>query len=198
MLLVEFDMNRSQGDTKSKIIDLGEKLLLGQGFNGFSYSDIAVSLGIKNAAIHYHFPAKCDLGLAIIRRARERFNKWVINKETELLSDWKKLDSFFQIYRHYLTKRESVCLSGALETDFTTLPKSMQEETRGLVCDLLTWVEKFLDQGRKRVTFSFPGTPRDQAIIVLAVMQGGLQMTKVTDQSVFDSAVKQIRRLLEP
>ncbi len=191
-------MSRTQGDTKSKIIDLGEKLLLGKGFNGFSYADIAISLGIKNAAIHYHFPCKSDLGLAIIQRARERFKKWGANKETEQLPDRERLDSFFQIYRHYLTKRESVCLSGALETDFTTLPKPMQEETRGLVYDLLTWMEIFLDQGRKRGTFSFPGTPRDQAIIVLAVMQGGLQMTRVTDQSVFDLAVSQIRRLLKP
>ncbi|MGO9147870.1 MAG: TetR/AcrR family transcriptional regulator [Desulfomonilia bacterium] len=94
-------MGRSPGDTRSKIIDLGEKLLLVQGFNGFSYADIAVSLGIKNAAIHYHFPAKCDLGLAIIERARKRFVKWGASRKTEEMADWEKLDCFFEIYRHY-------------------------------------------------------------------------------------------------
>ena len=192
-------MSKSQSDTKSKIIGLGEKLLLGQGFNGFSYADIASAMGIKNAAIHYHFPSKSDLGLAIIQRARERFKKWGTDKETEQLADWERLDSFFKIYRHYLAKRESVCLCGALETDFMTLPKPMQEETKDLVSDLLNWLSKFLDGGRQRKTFSFPGTPRDQAIVVLAVMQGGLQITRGgMDQSVFDSAVSQIRRLLEP
>lgn len=186
------------GDTRTRILDLGEKLLLKQGFNGFSYADIATSLGIKTASVHYHFPSKCDLGLAIIQRARQRFKKWGERRETALLADREKLDGFYQIYRHYLTRSESVCLSGALGTDFTTLPKPMQEETRGLVSDLLTWLERFLDEGRTRGSFSYPGTPGQQAIVVLAVMQGGLQLNRVMDPSIFDSAADQVRRLLEP
>ena len=191
-------MGKSPNDTGKKIIDLGELFLLRQGYNGFSYADIAVSLGIKNAAIHYHFPSKCDLGLAVIQRARGRFKRWCDGKETATMSDWEKLDGFFQIYHHYLAKSESVCLSGALETDFTTLPQPMQEEARGLVSDLLTWMEKFLHDARERGTFSFPGTPRNQAIVVLAVMQGSLQMIRATDPSIFEAAVGQVRRLLEP
>jgi len=191
-------MGKSPNDTGKKIIDLGELFLLRQGYNGFSYADIAVSLGIKNAAIHYHFPSKCDLGLAVIQRARGRFKRWCDGKETAAMSDWEKLDGFFQIYHHYLAKRKSVCLSGALETDFATLPQPMQEEARGLVSDLLTWMEKFLHDGRERGTFSFPGTPRNQAIVVLAVMQGSLQMIRATDPSIFEAAVGQVRRLLKP
>jgi TetR/AcrR family transcriptional repressor of nem operon len=191
-------MSKLPGDTKSKILDIGETLLLKKGFNGFSYADIAASLGIKNSSIHYHFPGKCDLGLGIIQRSRQRFQKWVASRQTAVMNDWEKLDSFFHIYRYYLTRRESVCLSGALETDFSTLPSAMQHEAKGLVSDVLTWMDNFLDEGRRRGTFSFPGTSMDQAIVVLAVMRGGLQMTRVIDRSVFDSAVNQIRRLLEP
>lgn len=191
-------MARLEGDAKKRIIDSGEKLLLKKGFNGFSYADIAAALGIKNASIHYHFPSKCDLGQAIIRRARERFAQWGARRETALVDDWEKLGDFFQIYRHYLTRSDSVCLVGALETDFSTLPKSMQDETRGLVTDLLTWMEQFLDLGRQRGTFAFPGTPRQQAVVVLAVMQGGLQMNRVLDPSIFESVVSQVRSLLQP
>ena len=113
------------------------------------------------------------------------------------MADWDKLDRFFEIYRHYLTKSESVCLSGAMQTDFTTLPKPMQEETKGLVSDLLNWMDNFLDKGRKRGIFSFPGTSRDQAVVVLAVMQGGLQMNRVLDSPIFDMAAAQIRCLLK-
>ncbi len=191
-------MSRLPGDTRKTIIDLGEKLLLNQGFNGFSYADIAASLGIKNAAVHYHFPSKCDLGVEIIRRARQRFDNWGARKKTQDMPEWEKLDAFFAIYRYYLTNGRSVCLSGALETDYVTLPAPMQEEAKGLVEDLLTWLEKFLEEVRQRKIFVFPGTPRDQATVILAVMQGALQMTRVKDQSVFDSAVDQIRRLLTP
>ena len=63
-------MNKLPGDSKSKILDLGKTLLLKKGFNGFSYADIAASLGIEKSSIHYHFPCKCDLGLGVIHRAR--------------------------------------------------------------------------------------------------------------------------------
>lgn len=191
-------MSKLPGDTKSKILDLGEVLLLKKGFNGFSYADIAASMGIKTSSIHYHFPSKCDLCLGIIQRARQRFQKWDESRRTAVMDDWEKLDSFFHIYRYYLTKRESVCLSGALETDFATLPSAMREEAKGLVSDMLGWLDDFLDKGRRQGTFSFPGTSRDQAIVVLAVMRGALQMTRVIDRSVFDSAVNQLRHLLEP
>ncbi len=190
-------MRRLTDSTRTKIIDAGEKLLLKNGFNGFSYADIALALGIKKSSIHYHFPSKADLGLAVIQRARQRFSGWCERRETATMADWGKLDRFFEIYRHYLTKSESVCLSGAMQTDFTTLPKPMQEETKGLVSDLLNWMDNFLDKGRKRSTFSFPGTSRDQAVVVLAVMQGGLQMNRVLDSPIFDMAAAQIRCLLK-
>ena len=45
-------------NTKRVILDLAESLLQEKGFNGFSYAHIATELGVKNAAIHYHFPTK--------------------------------------------------------------------------------------------------------------------------------------------
>ncbi|MRR39154.1 TetR/AcrR family transcriptional regulator [bacterium] len=191
-------MQRTAGDTRKKIIDIGEQLLLRQGFNAFSYADIAASLGVKNAAIHYHYPAKCDLGIAIIERARQRFARWSAARKTALMSDWERLDDFFRLYSHYIATSGSVCLCGALETDFATLPPAMQEEARALANDLLDWVEQFLHEGRDKGTFAFPGTPRDQAIVILAVMQGGLQMIQAMDQSVFETAIGQVRKLLEP
>ena len=190
-------MKKLTDSTKTKIVDTGEKLLLKNGFNGFSYADIALALGIKKSSIHYHFPSKADLGLAVIQRARQRFSGWCERRETAAMADWDKLDRFFEIYRHYLTKSESVCLSGAMQTDFTTLPKPMQEETKGLVSDLLEWMDNFLDKGKERGTFSFPGISRDQAVVVLAVMQGGLQMNRVLDSPIFDMAAAQIRCLLK-
>ena len=48
-------------DTREKIVDKAFQLMLQRGINGFSYRDISEPLGIKNAAIHYHFPNKVDL-----------------------------------------------------------------------------------------------------------------------------------------
>ena len=58
-------MNR-QGNTREQILHHATHLLMSRGYNGFSYRDISTELGVKNAAIHYHFPAKADLALALV------------------------------------------------------------------------------------------------------------------------------------
>ncbi|HEU4554463.1 MAG TPA: TetR/AcrR family transcriptional regulator, partial [Chitinophaga sp.] len=55
-------------NTREKIIELADHLIRTKGFNAFSYADISAPLAIKNAAVHYHFPTKADLGISVIER----------------------------------------------------------------------------------------------------------------------------------
>jgi TetR/AcrR family transcriptional repressor of nem operon len=181
-------------DTKKMILDIAEDLLLDRGYNGFSYKDIATSLNIKNASIHYHFPAKTDLGVAIIQRATKRFERWAGYIDGKDLPYSKKLDEFFLLFKRFVEQNQQICLGGALETDFKTLPEEMQEETRLFISGTLSWLENFLAQGRKKGDFNFPGTAKDQALLMIACVQGVIQIVRVTTPSSFDEAVKQIKR----
>ena len=181
-------------DTKKLILDIAEDLLLDRGYNGFSYKYIATSLNIKNASIHYHFPAKTDLGVAIIQRATKRFEKWAGYIDGKDLPYSKKLDEFFLLFKRFVKQNQQICLGGALETDFKTLPEEMQEETRLFISGTLSWLENFLAQGRKKGDFNFPGTAKDQALLMIACVQGVIQIVRVTTPSSFDEAVKQIKR----
>ncbi len=183
-------------DTKTQILDLAERLLLDRGFNAFSYANIASALNIKNAAVHYHFPTKAELGVAIIRRTRDRFTGWTQSQRTIAKSPSEKLESFFRQYLKFLEAGQQVCLGGALQTDFKTLPAEMQAETKKFSAEFLVWMEGVLEEGRERKVFSFPGEARDQAILVLASLQGALQMTRAAGPSCLHLAMAQIRRLL--
>jgi TetR/AcrR family transcriptional regulator, transcriptional repressor for nem operon len=185
-------------DTRTAILDLAEAMLLDRGFNAFSYANIASALKIKNAAVHYHFPTKAELGVAIIRRTRERFASWTESPKTIPKSPDEKLASFFRRYLRFLEAGQQVCLGGALETDFKTLPLEMQIETRKFVAEFLNWMERVLEEGRERRIFSFPGEARDQAILILSSLQGALQMTRAVGPSCLHLAMAQIRRLLLP
>ena len=180
-------------DTKKLILDIAEDLLLDRGYNGFSYKYIATSLNIKNASIHYHFPAKTDLGVAIIQRATKRFERWAGYIDGKDLPYSKKLDEFFLLFKRFVKQNQQICLGGALETDFKTLPEEMQEETRLFISGTLSWLENFLAQGRKKGDFNFPGTAKDQALLMIACVQGVIQIVRVTTPSSFDEAVKQIK-----
>ena len=62
-------------NTRDQIMDRAAELLMSRGFNGFSYRDISSHLGVKNAAVHYHFPAKTDLALALIDEYRKTLRR---------------------------------------------------------------------------------------------------------------------------
>jgi AcrR family transcriptional regulator len=182
-------------DTKVEILDLAETLLLNRGFNGFSYANISSVLKIKNAAVHYYFPAKADLGLAIIQRARDRFANWTQDQRMVARPPAEKLEAFFRQYLKFLEAGQQVCLGGALETDFKTLPPEMQAGTQKFASDILVWMEGVLEEGREKRIFFFPGKAKDQAILILSSLQGALQMTRAVGPSCLHLAMAQIRRL---
>jgi TetR/AcrR family transcriptional repressor of nem operon len=63
-------------ETRNEIISTAEKLIRQKGLNGFSYSDIAGRLEIRNAAIHHYFPTKFDLGRTVIDQEVERVRQF--------------------------------------------------------------------------------------------------------------------------
>jgi AcrR family transcriptional regulator len=105
-------------NNKRTILNLAEALLQDKGFNGFSYAHIASELGVKNAAIHYHFPTKEDLVCAVLQRYRERFRLWINNARVKDLPPAQKLDWFFSIYTDIRADKGKVCLVGSLEAEF--------------------------------------------------------------------------------
>jgi TetR/AcrR family transcriptional repressor of nem operon len=180
-------------DTKKQILDIAEDLLLDRGYNGFSYKDISGALNIKNASIHYHFPKKTDLGVAIIQRATTRFQRWAGNIDIKDLPCSKKLDEFCLIFRKFVEQKQ-VCLGGALQTDFKTLPEEMQKETHIFLFNTFEWLENILASGKKKGEFNFPGSARDQTLLIIASLQGVIQIVRVTSPASFDATVRQIKR----
>ena len=186
---------RLQIDTKKQILDTAENLLLDRGYNGFSYRDISRALNIKNASIHYHFPQKTDLGVAIIQRATKRFEKWAHLMESEEIRDSDRLTNYCLIFKKFVDHGQQICLGGALETDFKTLPQEMQKETCLFISTMHRWLENLLSEGRKKGEFKFTGLPKDHAFLISCGLQGAIQNVRVTAPSSFDSAMKEIIRL---
>lgn len=172
-------------------MDLAESFLQEKGFNGFSYAHIAKELDVKNAAVHYHFPTKEELACAVIQRYRDRFQLWINNSRIKNLSPQEKLDWFFSIYTDTRADNGKVCLAGSLETEFNSLPASLQEQTEALTRELLTWLQSTLKEGREAGVFHFNGEPASKAALILASLQGALQMARALGTAKFHAVVQQ-------
>ncbi len=180
-------------DTKEQILELAEHLIMSRGYNGFSYKDIASALDIRNAAVHYHFPSKKDLGVAVIRRVQARFRQWDAMSASRQLSPVEMLDQALETYIGYLDSDKYVCLGGSLETDFHTLPDEMQKEVRIYTAEILTWMRNLLSRGREEGQFAFAGPSEDKAFFMIASIQGALQMARVSDKAMFYRTVDNLK-----
>jgi len=179
-------------DTRKKILDLAEVLMLSRGFNAFSYQHISGELGVRKAAIHYHFPKKTDLGVALIERYRRRFARYV--EAQAGLSPVVQLARYFELTDNYYDKQQ-ICPSGILSAELHTLPREMQQCTAQFVEEMRAWAVDIVRRGQQAGAMQFAGTPEGMGTIVFAAMQGSLQLARL-DGGALDEVKQQIRLLL--
>lgn len=171
-------------DTRNDILDIANQLIWSVGYNAFSYADIAKQLNIKNAAIHYHFPNKADLGVEIIRRNTAAFLK---NTRS-----WEDAD-YRQQFANYLTMHDSfidnhwICIVGSLSPSYETLPLAMQEELQKLVHTIIDWLSVLLSKGKDSGVFTYNETPQARAYLIHSAMLSALLMNKVLQNDVYRS-----------
>ena len=180
-------------NSKRTILNLAESLLQDKGFNGFSYAHISSELGVKNAAIHYHYPTKEALGCAVVKRYRDRFQLWINNSRVKDLSQKEKLDWFFSIYTDTRADKGKVCLVGSMEAEFNSIPQDLQVEITALHKELLDWLQTMLAEGRDAGAFKFNGEPANKAALIHSSLQGGLQMARALGTKRFHDVVEQIK-----
>jgi TetR/AcrR family transcriptional repressor of nem operon len=76
---------------QEKILDTAESLIQKMGYNAFSYKDIAAVVGIKTSSIHYYYPTKEDLVLAVIDWQLSRLSLFLKELDRGKLSLQQKL-----------------------------------------------------------------------------------------------------------
>lgn len=177
-------------------MDIAVNLLQEKGFNGFSYKDISSELDIKNAAVHYHFPSKSDLGEAILERERRRFQKWIQRKQIRDLDYWGKLDWYFSIYTQYMDNGNKVCIPGSIANQFFDTPESMRTQAEGLVADMSNWLTGVLGEGLEQGAFHYEGTPKNKAMAIMAAMSGSLQLTRIAGEAHLQPSIDHIKESL--
>lgn len=186
-----------QSGTRKRIIQLALRLLQQRGFRGFSYRQLSEALGIKTAAVHYHFRCKADLGIALAADLRRGFQKWAAEIEARLASPRERLDAFFEMHARFLDD-EVASPFGVLEAEYGCLPDGMRQEVRSLAKEIHGWVARTLRQGLDADELSFGGDADDQAIVLGATVQGALHLARAFGPGHYHAAVAQLKRLVEP
>jgi TetR/AcrR family transcriptional repressor of nem operon len=184
-------------DTREQIMDRAAQLLMSHGYNGFSYRDISSHLGVKNAAVHYHFPAKADLAVALV----EEYRKLLRSGTSEFMayggSALQQIEGFFAITSKQCHIGRCICPIGAFSIDYMELPEEVRQVTSSFMDETLKWLTQVLEVGREQNEFSFNGEARPRALLVLAGLQGARQMARINGIEILNDVVTQIRQDLD-
>ncbi|UII28208.1 TetR/AcrR family transcriptional regulator [Fulvivirga maritima] len=177
-------------NTRDKIIILAREQILKMGYKGFSFNDISAPLNVKNAAIHYYFPTKEDLGLEVLNHEIERFQTWFTNIED--LSCWQKLEAFFEIYDVRLIE-DQMCMIGSLCSSYFSVTESIQNQLKEIMQAIQNWLINLLKEGVDEESFSFVGEPEDKARVILCSLAAGVQFSRALGEDHFTLLKHQLR-----
>jgi len=183
--------------TREKIIELGENLIRTKGYNAFSYQDISSELGIKNAAVHYYFPTKENLGTSIVKTNIQRFEEMTENMHNLGFDEWHQLETFIKIYTKS-NREQKLCIVGSLGPDSKTLSESTQSELKKITELILDWLAVTLASGREKNIFSFKEDPKIKSFLIISALVASLQLTRILDKIDYKSICQAILEDLRP
>jgi TetR/AcrR family transcriptional repressor of nem operon len=153
---------------KQKILEIAKDYIQKVGFDNFSFRDIASSIGIKSSSIHYHFPSKNDLAIALIEEEI---------KALEHLFDLpleKRIEAFINLFQLQLENKKW-CLCGMLS--IRLIDKSVTDKTN-----------YFFDQCMQLL---LPCLKDEQEVKeLIALCEGGLLLFRNNSNSLFFKNLK--------
>ncbi|MBK9973225.1 MAG: TetR/AcrR family transcriptional regulator [Planctomycetes bacterium] len=184
---------QKRGHTADQILDVAQALVQSHGYNGFSYADVAQALRIRKPSIHHHFPAKADLGRALMARYRQRFGAALAEISASNARAAGKLQKYASLFRSVLQQDNRMCMCGMLAADFSTLPRPLRDSVRDFFGDNEDWLEGVLRLGRADRALAFDGPPRAMAVRILAAFEGAMLVARsFEDTSRFDTVARAV------
>jgi TetR/AcrR family transcriptional regulator, transcriptional repressor for nem operon len=167
----------ANSDTSQRILDIAERLVQTRGFNGFSYADIAASLAVTKASLHYHFPSKAELGKRLIERYGQGFFEALEGIDRTGPDAREKLRRYVEIYAAVL-RNKRMCLCGMLAAEYATLPKPMKDEVRRFFDQNERWLIAVLKQGQDAGEFRFTGPADVVARALVGSLEGAMMLAR--------------------
>ncbi len=175
---------KQRSETAEQILDLAEALIQTRGYSAFSYQDIADQLGIRKASIHYHFPSKTDLGIAVIDRYVARFDAALSAIAADRSqASMAMLDFYLEPYLGFADTPDRICLCGALAGEILALPTEFRSRVGGFFRTHQAWLADILKRGAARGEFKLTAPATKLARLIFAALQGALLVKRTTGET---------------
>ena len=176
-------------DTRQALLDHAAELIRTRGYTGFSYADLAERVGIRKASIHHHFPAKEDLGLALVDQYITQFELTLTSINRQTIAPYQALQAYTRLYRSSIEQGWG-CLCGMLASEVEVVPPSVAVGVRRFMTINLDWLTRLIAAGLQSGELGGGGDPAARAATFLSICQGALLVARsMQSPDSFDQAV---------
>ncbi len=179
---------------RDEILDVAEAMIRNAGFNAFSTRDVAGAVGIKSASVHYHFPTKADMGVAVTERYTNRFLEQLGDPGRFKNGAREVIALYVNSFRETLVRDDKLCLCAVLGAEIGGLPLELGSHTRIFFDRNLAWLQKAL-VGSSRMNAA---EAKAFAVHILAALEGGMILSKsLGKEKVFESVAAMLEKLCD-
>ena len=178
----------NQSTRPDEILDVAERMARTGGYNGFSFREIAKQVGIKAASVHYHFPGKEELGIAVARRYTDRFLVALGAPDDPAVAPEALVRRYVDAYRTSLVDDGLMCLCGMFGAEIAYLPGPVAEEAKRFFEANIVWLISVFERAAER---GDKAHARDEAMRTIATLEGAMILARsLDDPAAFDAATK--------
>lgn len=164
--------NDIKKNKRDEILVVAMKLASSKGFNAFSHRELGELIGIKSSSIHYYFPTKEKLGLALIEQYHEEVFEYLATIKHK--SPKEQIEAFTGLFIETAKSEEDICLAGMLASDMMTFGGELKAKVKAFFNDVESWISQLARE---------LGLSDEQSVIFgqtyMATLEGALISTRV-------------------
>ncbi|MEE4239903.1 MAG: TetR/AcrR family transcriptional regulator [Desulfopila sp.] len=165
--------------TKTVILSAAKTLINSRGFKATSISDIIAASGVKKGTLYFHFSGKEDLGKAILEQSRQESADFLEaslkgSSVAEKLANY--LDAVLQ--KHKQARFVGGCLIGNTALEMADSNPAFLETIQLTFAHWRNTLTELLAEGKKNGELSSTLPPEQLAVLVVAVIEGGIMMSR--------------------
>jgi TetR/AcrR family transcriptional regulator, transcriptional repressor for nem operon len=179
-------------NTQLKILEEAERCLQLKGYNGFSYNDLSNAIGIKTSSIHYHYPTKVDLVVAVIEFYTVGLLEELARISRTNKSTTKKLTDFINaIFSKTFSDNRKMCLGGILAAEVTDLDPKIHVKLKTFFDKIEIWIVSTIKESSIDEAANAKCMPEIFAKQLIIQIEGALILARLFDDDSYLSLINE-------
>lgn len=185
-------------NTRDQILDCAQGLIQMRGYNGFSFRDIASEVGVKSSSIHYYYPGKTDLAVAVATQYCSAFK----DLTDQLIESQKTasaiLETYAGVFETTLEQENRLCLCGMLASEINSVEPKLHSVINAFFNEQHEVLSTIISEGQSKGEFLADLDAANFAKAYLATLEGAMMLARVNKKpSDIGLAAKQMIALIK-